>query len=71
VGWRHEPAGRRAAERFADDLFEESGLDLRGQEFDPFYVADIRSASSVRFEDGQLTIVIWKPGQQERIVHKT
>ncbi len=45
-------------ERFANDLFEETGLDMRGQELDPFYVADITSASSVEYEDGQLMITI-------------
>jgi hypothetical protein len=52
--------------RFADDLFSESGFDLRGQAFDPFLVADLEGASSVAFVDGQLTISIWKPGQGER-----
>ncbi len=51
--------------RFADHLFEESGFDLRGGAFDPFYVADIGGASSVEFKDGQLTTT-WKPGQAER-----
>jgi hypothetical protein len=58
-------------ERFADDLFDRSGMDLRGQEFDPFYVADITSASSVELADGQLTITIWKPGEGERSVPKS
>jgi hypothetical protein len=52
--------------RFADDLFAESGFDLRGQRFDPFFVADLDGASSVTFVDGQLTLGIWKPGQGER-----
>ncbi len=39
-------------ERFAANLFEEAGFDLRGQEFGPFYVADIAGASSVGREDG-------------------
>jgi hypothetical protein len=51
--------------RFADHLFEESGFDLRGRQFDPFYVADIAGASSVEFRDGQLTITTWKPGEGE------
>ena len=51
--------------RFADHLFEESGFDLRGRKFDPFYVADIAGASSVEFKDGQLTITTWKPGEGE------
>jgi hypothetical protein len=58
-------------ERFADDLFAESGLDLRGQAFDPFYVADLTGGSSLQFADGQLTVTIWKPGEGERAVPKT
>ena len=58
-------------QRFATNLFEETGMDLRGQVFDPFYVADLTSASSVGLEDGQLTITIWKPGEGERAVRKT
>ena len=58
-------------ERFASNLFEETGFDLRGREFDPFYVADLIGASSVGMQDGQLTITIWKPGEGERAVRKT
>lgn len=57
-------------QRFADDLFETTGLDLRGQEFDPFYVADINGASSVELVDEQLMITIWRPGEGERQVKK-
>ncbi|WP_020523954.1 pyridoxamine 5'-phosphate oxidase family protein [Catelliglobosispora koreensis] len=56
--------------RFADDLFARSGFDLRGQRFDPFFVASLNGASSVTFEDGKLTVTIWKPGQGERRVLK-
>jgi hypothetical protein len=56
--------------RFADDLFEASGFDLRGQDFDPFYVADVASASTVELVDNRLCITIWKPGQGERVVFK-
>lgn len=55
-------------QRFATDLFQEIGMDLRGQEFDPFYVADITSASSLELEDDRLKITIWKPGEQARVV---
>jgi hypothetical protein len=58
-------------QRFATDLFEETGMDLRGRVFDPFYVADLTGASSVAIEDGQLAITIWKPGDGERVVRKT
>ena len=52
--------------RFAEDLFQKSGFDLRGQTFDPFFVGDLAGASSVEFRDGQLTITTWTPGQGER-----
>lgn len=54
-------------QRFAANLFEEAGLDLRGQAFDPFYVADITSASSLELDEGTLRVTIWKPGEEERI----
>jgi hypothetical protein len=57
--------------QFADELFAESGFDLRGQEFDPFFVADLTGASSIEMADGGLAITIWKPGEGERVVHKT
>jgi hypothetical protein len=53
-------------ERFAGHLFDESGMDLRGQKFDPFFVGDLAGASAVAFVDGQLTITTWRPGQGER-----
>ncbi|MEV6280838.1 pyridoxamine 5'-phosphate oxidase family protein [Nocardia sp. NPDC051832] len=56
--------------RFAQDLFEESGFDIRGQEFDHFYVADLSGASCVEATDDQLAITIWKPGEGERVVRK-
>jgi hypothetical protein len=58
-------------ERFTDNLFAEAGFDLRGQKFDPFYVAELTGASSVEFVDGQLTITVWKPGDGERVARKT
>jgi predicted pyridoxine 5'-phosphate oxidase superfamily flavin-nucleotide-binding protein len=58
-------------ERFANDLFEESGFDLRGQEFDPFYIANIAAASSIEVVGGELSITIWKPGEGEQVVRKS
>lgn len=55
-------------QRFAEDLFEDIGMDLRGQAFDPFYVADITSASSLEVVEDQLRITIWKPGEDERAI---
>lgn len=58
-------------QRFATELFEESGLDVRGEHFDPFYVADLTGASSLEVVDDRLRITIWKPGAGEREVHKS
>lgn len=54
-------------ERFASHLFEEIGMDLRGQKFDPFYVADLTGASLLQVAGNQLSVTIWKPGQGERV----
>ncbi|WP_406238191.1 pyridoxamine 5'-phosphate oxidase family protein [Nocardia sp. NBC_01009] len=56
--------------RFAQRLFDDSGFDIRGQEFDHFFVADLTSASTVAVVDDHLDITIWKPGQGERVVRK-
>jgi hypothetical protein len=57
--------------RFAENLYTETGFDLRGQRFSPFYVGDLTGASSIELQNGQLTITIWKPGEGQRVVHKT
>jgi hypothetical protein len=56
-------------QRWADALFEESGFDLRGERFEPFYAADIVGASSVEVADGHLDITVWT-GDAERVVRK-
>ena len=55
---------------FATTLYAETGMDVRGQEFRPFYVAELTGASSLHVEDGHLTITIWRPGVGERVVRK-
>ena len=52
--------------RFAQDLFDESGLDLRNEKLAPFFVADLAGAAAVEFVDGQLTLTAWKAGGEER-----
>ena len=69
-GQVHDLQDEALHQRFAGDLFADIGLDLRGQKFAPFYVADVTSASSVEVEDGHLDITIWKAGEQERVVRK-
>lgn len=56
--------------RFAEYLYEDSGLDLRNQPFEHFFVADLTSASSVEVGDDLLRVTIWKPGEGERVVEK-
>lgn len=53
-------------QRFAVELLERGGPDVRGQPLDPFYVADIRGGSCVEFVDGELTITTWRAGEAER-----
>lgn len=56
-------------ERFATELYEESGMDLRGERFPHFFVADITEASAVEIVDGHLDITVWTGGT-ERVVRK-
>jgi hypothetical protein len=56
--------------RFAAALFEETGFDIRDQEFDHFYAVDITGASSVEVGGGHLDVTIWHPGAPERVVRK-
>ncbi len=53
-------------ERFAAELLEHGGPDVRGQKLDPFYVANIGGGSCVEVVDGTLTITTWRPGRGER-----
>ncbi|MEV6769460.1 pyridoxamine 5'-phosphate oxidase family protein [Nocardia sp. NPDC051030] len=69
-GTVHNVRDEALHQRFADALFEETGFDLRGQKFDPYYAADITGASSVEVIDGHMDITIWKPGRPERVVRK-
>jgi hypothetical protein len=58
-------------ERFAQHLVDEGGPDLRGQEIDPFYVADITGGSCLEIKDKQLEVTVWKPGDGENVVQLT
>ena len=63
----HDPALHA---RFADDLFAETGFDLRGQVFDQFLRAEIVGAASVAVEGGHLDITTWREGRAETVVRK-
>ena len=58
-------------ERFAEGLYADIGLDLRGQTFDHFYEAHLTSGSAVEMVDGHMEVTVWKPGEGERVVRRT
>jgi hypothetical protein len=70
VGVVRDVQDKAAHERFATALFEETGMDLRGLDFDHLYAADVVGASAVEMNDGHLEITIWKPGAPEKVVRK-
>lgn len=57
-------------ERFAEWLFAEAGLDVRGRRFDHLYAADVEGASSVEIVGGHLDVTVWRAGGPERVVRK-
>jgi hypothetical protein len=57
-------------QRFAEALYEEIGLDLRGRRFDPFYRADIVGAASVAVGDEHMDVTTWHEGGEEKVVRK-
>jgi hypothetical protein len=57
-------------QRFAVALFEDTGLDLRGEVFDHFYAANLTGASAVEVGGGHMDVTIWRPGQPERVVRR-
>lgn len=57
-------------QQFADMLFDDAGIDVRGQHFDHLYAADIQGASAVEHDGSHLTVTVWKPGQPERVARR-
>ncbi|AGZ52511.1 pyridoxamine 5'-phosphate oxidase family protein [Mycobacterium kansasii] len=68
-GLAHVATDTALLRRFAETLFDQTGLDVRGQQFELF-AADITGASAVEVRDGRLDITVWNPGLAERVVHK-
>lgn len=56
--------------RYAEALFQEIGLDLRGQRFDHFFKAQLTGGSAVEVGDRHLDITVWTEGADERVVRK-
>jgi hypothetical protein len=57
-------------QRFAEALYAEIGLDLRGETFDHFYRTDIVGAASVAVGDDHMDVTTWREGGKEKVVRK-
>lgn len=57
-------------ERFAEALFEETGFDLRGREFEHLFATHVTGASAVEVRAGHLDVTVWREGAPERVVRK-
>ncbi|WP_433781903.1 pyridoxamine 5'-phosphate oxidase family protein [Actinomycetospora sp. CA-101289] len=57
-------------QRFAESVYEDIGLDLRGQEFDQFLRADIVGAASVAVGDDHMDVTTWREGAPEKVIRK-
>jgi hypothetical protein len=57
-------------QRFAQALYEETGLDLRGRRFEHFFRAHVTGGSTVEISDGHLDITMWREGGAERVLRK-
>lgn len=69
-GRAHDVRDPALHQRFAAQLYADTGFDLRGQEFNRFHVAEVTGASAVQIADGHLDVTVWKPGEPERVVRK-
>jgi hypothetical protein len=56
--------------RFAQALFDDTGFDIREEEFDHYFTVDITGASAVEVSGDHLDITVWKPGAAEYVVRK-
>src|SRR5262249_14954025 len=68
-GVRHVP-DEAPHHRVGEDLFAETGFDLRGERFEDFLAVDVTGASAVEVADGHMDVLIWRPGEPERTVRK-
>jgi hypothetical protein len=57
-------------QRYAEDLFQQTGFDIRGQKFEHCFKAHISGASAVEVGGGHLDITVWHDGGEERVVRK-
>jgi hypothetical protein len=56
--------------RWAQDLFDETGFDLRGGSFDQFLEGHLTGAAAVEVGGGHLDVTVWREGTPERVIRK-
>ncbi|WP_331557474.1 pyridoxamine 5'-phosphate oxidase family protein [Actinomycetospora sp.] len=57
-------------QRFAEAVYAEIGLDIRGQPFEHCYQAGITGAAAVTLLDGHLDVTTWREGRPETVIRK-
>jgi hypothetical protein len=57
-------------QQYADVLYEETGLDLRGRRFEHLFKARVAGAAAVQISDGHLDVTVWRQEGAERVVRK-
>lgn len=68
-GLAHSVTDDALRQRFAANLFEETGFDLRAEEF-ALFDTDITGASAVEVLGDHLDITVWNPGEPEKVLRK-
>lgn len=68
-GTVHDVRDSALHRRWAEALYEDTGFDVRGEDFPQFYAADILGASCVEVSDDHLDITVWTGGA-ERVIRK-
>ncbi|CAM2920434.1 pyridoxamine 5-phosphate oxidase [Mycobacterium intermedium] len=68
-GLAHDVTDLDLRRRFAENLYAETGFDLRNEEF-ALFSTKLTGASAVEVGDDHLDITVWNPGQPERVVRK-
>jgi hypothetical protein len=57
-------------QRYARNLYEETGFDLRGREFDHFFATHLVGAAAVEVGGGHMDVTVWRDGAFEHVVRK-
>ena len=57
-------------QRYARNLYEETGFDLRGREFDHFFATHLVGAAAVEVGGGHMDVTVWRDGASEHVVRK-